>query len=708
MPFEVWALVLDSRRIQPSILPPSYFLVDGDDWLAHILKRDDFRNANDSDATALDEIVRKLHNDLNAMGIQPIVFLEKLQSKTVKYSKNATSMDAQRALLLQLRKTLKSLSVDIEECDSMRRAGTVLDFFRSMASRAEYSCYIYGSAAIDLWAVKDISYILFDTLFISDCGDKVQAPVWNRSKVAAALSVTEKQLVELIILVGNRYTKLYGRKGYRSAQGGGVPLSFFEGENDDGREKLSKTDDMVSLAVMRDWILQQGTNFTMKISTRFSPNVRGPFSSLQDSIEFSRVYYSNGDLTPFYDEMDVLENNSREEGGSRQPAAAAIMAAISTKQQQQQQQQQQQFPSSRTVTITSGKRGSDASLQDIIMAESGDKSKYKKKEREREREREPSKQLALMKQEVVCRDVEVTRKSRREGDERQERRDRERERDRETFGDSAVTSKSYVPVSASESASATGIDENKGAQLRNLLGITFGAVTVSVTQPDSSLPLPVTPTVPSTAATAAAQPAVEITSTAVASTALGVQMETKREREREVVVAAVSSNTLAASSRSVFLPPAATTSATGSSILSLLAPNAASENTVLLSSTVSAAAAAGGGLGASSSAVASTMAAVTQKIADLNIAKSKSKSGESSPMTSTPVRRLVPGTSSSRLSSSSASPIPSQSNRSATTLPIDAYRSQIISHIETHPVTIIHGMTGCGKSSRWVVEMRVS
>jgi HrpA-like RNA helicase len=33
-------------------------------------------------------------------------------------------------------------------------------------------------------------------------------------------------------------------------------------------------------------------------------------------------------------------------------------------------------------------------------------------------------------------------------------------------------------------------------------------------------------------------------------------------------------------------------------------------------------------------------------------------------------------------------------------LPIDAYREKIIAHIAEHSVTIIHGMTGCGKSSR--------
>lgn len=97
-----------------------------------------------------------------------------------------------------------------------------------------------------------VSYILFDSLKISDSGDKVQAPVWNRALVAEILFTSEKQLIELLILVGNKFTKGYGRKKYRSATGGGAPHRFFDQENN------HTSDNMVSLAAMRDWILLQG------------------------------------------------------------------------------------------------------------------------------------------------------------------------------------------------------------------------------------------------------------------------------------------------------------------------------------------------------------------------------------------------------------------------------------------------------------------
>lgn len=131
MPSEVWSLVLDKRRIKPSVLPPSYFLLDGDDWLAHILHKDSITNTTTLDTTALDTVVRQLHGDLNGMGIQPIVFLERVASKSMKKGfPPVDSSDVQKLQLLQLRKTLKSLSVDIEECDVVKRAGAMLEFHK--------------------------------------------------------------------------------------------------------------------------------------------------------------------------------------------------------------------------------------------------------------------------------------------------------------------------------------------------------------------------------------------------------------------------------------------------------------------------------------------------------------------------------------------------------------------------------------------------
>jgi hypothetical protein len=117
MASEVWSLVLDPRRIELSIIPPCYFLVDGDDLLTHILK--DY-NGIDIETSLLDTNLRQLYGKLNKMGIQPIVFLSKGQRK------RSDGLIETNVLATQLRKTLKSLCVDIEHCDIVRRPGTIL------------------------------------------------------------------------------------------------------------------------------------------------------------------------------------------------------------------------------------------------------------------------------------------------------------------------------------------------------------------------------------------------------------------------------------------------------------------------------------------------------------------------------------------------------------------------------------------------------
>jgi hypothetical protein len=118
MASEVWSLVLDPRRIELSIIPPCYFLVDGDDLLTHILK--DY-NGIDIETSLLDTNLRQLYGKLNKMGIQPIVFLSKGPKK-----KGSDGQIEANVLATQLRKTLKSLCVDIEDCDIIRRPGKIL------------------------------------------------------------------------------------------------------------------------------------------------------------------------------------------------------------------------------------------------------------------------------------------------------------------------------------------------------------------------------------------------------------------------------------------------------------------------------------------------------------------------------------------------------------------------------------------------------
>jgi hypothetical protein len=606
MPSEVWALVLDGRRIKPSMLPASYFLVDGDDWLAHILKGTAFKNSSFATTAALDESVRKLHTDLNAMGIQPIVFLDKVQPKSVKSSRPLIDYDNQRAQLVQLRKTLKSLSVDIEDCDSIRRAGIMVDFFRTMTARGEYSCYIYGSSLLDLWAVKGVPYILFDTLSITDA-EKVQAPVWTKAIVAAALFVTESQLTELMILVGNRYTKPFGRKGYRSAQGGGVPNAFLDIENDESRgikfhSREPKCDDMISLASMRDWMLLQGEDFRLRFADKFAPSVESPFSSVHAAIEFSRVYYNNGDSIALYNAMELKKLSAAATDSARQPAAAAIMAAISGASAAP---TPAPAPSSnsRTVTITSGKKVTDSSIYDVKLTESEEKLQSRRKEAVKKPSERKSRDVGREAE------VEVSRKVRREKGDIEEKK-----------GRTETSNSVLVPVAAT--SAVVNVDETKGTQLRNLLGIKFG------------LKQPAIGTSPSPDTVLSESPA--------------VHPKASQEKEKE----------------------------------SIPAPTQAP-------------------LTGQSSAVTTAAVAVAAAVASdaMECAPKVCRGDESqSPV---PTRRLLMGGSSSSSKQSPSSSLSlSSSSRPPVVLPIDAHKSEILTHIAANSVTIIHGSTGCGKSSR--------
>ena len=603
MPSEVWALVLDGRRIKPSMLPASYFLVDGDDWLAHILKGTAFKNSSFSTIAALDESVRKLHTDLNAMGIQPIVFLDKVQPKSVKSLRPLIDYDNQRAQLVQLRKTLKSLSVDIEDCDNIRRAGIMVDFFRTMTARGEYSCYIYGSSMLDLWAVKGVPYILFDTLSITDA-EKVQAPVWTKAIVAAALFVAESQLTELMILVGNRYTKPFGRKGYRSAQGGGVPNAFLDIENDESRgikfhSREPKCDDMISLASMRDWMLLQGEDFRLRFADKFAPTVESPFSSVHAAIEFSRVYYNNGDSIALNNAMELKKLSAAATDSARQPAAAAIMAAISGSSAAP---APAPAPSSnsRTVTITSGKKATDLSIYDVKHTESEEKLQSKRKEAVKKNGERKSRDVG---REV---EVEVIRKVKKEKGDVEEKKGR-------------IDTSNSVLVPVAVASTVVNVDETKGTQLRNLLGIKFG-----LKQPAS-----VTSSSPDT----------------VLSEFPSVHPMASQQKEKEAIPA----------------PTQAPLPGQGSAA----APAAVAGDT----------------------------------LENLKVCRGDESK---SPV---PNRRLVVGgsssSSSSKQSPSSSLSLPqSSASRPPVVLPIDAHKSEILTHIAANSVTIIHGSTGCGKSSR--------
>ena len=218
MVFEVLSLVLDPRRIQPTALQPSYFLIDGSDWMKHIVQTSFTTGVIDrGEASQLITIVKTQVGNLQSLGIQPVVFLGQSPVTTRIFStrkgnQNKTLTEVERIEVM--RRALQQLSVDIEDCQEVSRAPQMTTFANSLTST--YPCYIYGSASIDLWAVSKIKFILFNTLQVNSAGDTVEAPLWDRTIVAQMLFVSEKQLSELLILLGNAYTGVYSRKVYKN------------------------------------------------------------------------------------------------------------------------------------------------------------------------------------------------------------------------------------------------------------------------------------------------------------------------------------------------------------------------------------------------------------------------------------------------------------------------------------------------------------
>ena len=744
-------MVLDARRIKPSLLPPAYFLVDGDDWLAHILVSKGLKN-NSVDNVELGNVICQLYSNLHQMGIQPIVFLERTTQKSKKTSKHASHdgadlTDPQKVQLLQLRETLRSLKVDIEECNSIQRAGAMLKFSKDMA----ISCYFYGSPSSDLWAVKDVSYILFDTVSITD-EHLVQAPVWNRTVVAAALFITEKQLAELMILVGNRYTKPFGRRGLRTAIGANVPNTFFEtGEEIKGvrmKSREIKPDDMISLAAMRDWILLQGANFTFKFSDR-PPRIPviSPFSSAEKAMQYSRVYYENGDLSAFHDEMDegmemgaIVSKNEVTFLPTSSNAAAAIMAAISGSSSGQ----------GRSVTANNKKT---MELEPEKESEPIER-KNKKRDDKRDEKRDDVRMATIIKSDD--REVRTTEGRRGKKDVLEKAPERTIEkggkRDRNDNGKEEVSRSSTVGAGFAQiaannaaataaaraststavpvTATATGTrsrtvaitkdtrtggartvepvvapavaDVDKGEQLKNLLGMKFGASLFSKAT-----------AIPATAAVAVT--ADEVSSTSETSPSLKPDKNTqsralyvplqralrrdsevlkKEEKEtpsRKVVTEGNGERTREKGTREKKNKGQDSAMVPSSSPPASSLPMIDCEDLSLSEAYDS-----------NSTPSASATPPFPSSDARVRGSAPQSSLPSSSPSPSSSPFRNVKAPFSRNSATSSFSSSSSSVSLTQTVLPIDAHREKILNHIAEHRVTIIHGMTGCGKSSRYV------
>jgi hypothetical protein len=141
--------------------------------------------------------------------------------------------------------------------------------------------------------MKDLSYISFGAFQVED--GQVMATVWRRAAIAQSLSISENQLVELAILIGNDFTSSYTLFDYVNP--------CLKMVAPDGRH----IEDLLGL------IAAQDMDFKLESSNHM----------LQQAIQFSRDFYNLVDLSSYgFDDDDddsserSLEALEGKDGGS--------------------------------------------------------------------------------------------------------------------------------------------------------------------------------------------------------------------------------------------------------------------------------------------------------------------------------------------------------------------------------------------------------
>lgn len=81
------------------------------------------------------------------------------------------------------------------------------------------------------------------------------------------------------------------------------------------------------------------------------------------------------------------------------------------------------------------------------------------------------------------------------------------------------------------------------------------------------------------------------------------------------------------------------------------------------------------------------------------VAASTTEVGGEPPTVSVPVT-TTPTIATAAANTGTTPELPSSATPATTALPVDAHRERILQHVRQYPVTIINGMTGCGKSTR--------
>ena len=254
------------------------------------------------DYQQLDEIIRRELTTLIAIGMKIVVFIDgrntRLKSDTLEQRREQREAEWDNLLVYlrspkRLEKNMKfpiCPLLQTQFLDSLRGSGiTVFECDEEAdQSIAKYcsnlnemddtvSCFCYGKDS-DFFAFRDCPYIELGELKVSKRGSVVASHVWRRSRTAASLEISEKQFVELCILVGNDYT--------------GKILKEEHPQLEESPENQSRIDTILQM------IAASGVDF----------QVSSKDDSFQLAVEFSRDLYDLRDLSKYpYDIRQSVE-----------------------------------------------------------------------------------------------------------------------------------------------------------------------------------------------------------------------------------------------------------------------------------------------------------------------------------------------------------------------------------------------------------------
>jgi hypothetical protein len=173
-------------------------------------------------------------------------------------------------------KTLEAIGADIVFCEREADQELALECHRRNQQLREdcgnenepESTFCYGFDS-DFLLLKDCPYIPFGKINIQT---GFAAEVWRRRELATHVEMTEAQLVEWAILIGNDFTEHFDRCMFSN-----LPRSCRSGHKPEVIEEL------------RELIVEMGEGF----------EIASEDPDLQEAINFSRICYQLGDLSEF-------------------------------------------------------------------------------------------------------------------------------------------------------------------------------------------------------------------------------------------------------------------------------------------------------------------------------------------------------------------------------------------------------------------------